>query len=51
MPNEKRTREDTELVELRCPDCGYDNKVRSPIDRHKLYECELCLYQFSLGGT
>ena len=49
MPSEEEKK--PSIVPLRCPDCGYDNLVAAPVDRHKLYECEHCTYEFSLGGV
>lgn len=51
MSSEEEKREVSATLPLRCPDCGYDNPVPAPIDRHKLYECDRCTYRFSLGGS
>jgi DNA-directed RNA polymerase subunit M/transcription elongation factor TFIIS len=38
-------------VLLQCPNCGHRFDPGGSVDRHKLYECTKCLYDFSLAGT
>jgi rubredoxin len=38
-------------VVIRCPNCGHDFDPEGPIDRHKLYDCPHCTYEFSFSGT
>ena len=38
------------VVKIRCPNCGFDLDPRGPVDRHKMYECDQCTYEFSFAG-